>query len=83
MLYERFRNTEPSSTLRINEISNKLLDEGKNVYKFGLGQSPFPVPEILIETLKKNAHQKDYLNVSGLLKLREAVAKYHSKKKSL
>ena len=80
MLYERFRNAEPSSTLRINEISNKLLDEGKNVYKFGLGQSPFPVPEILIETLKKNAHQKDYLNVSGLLKLREAVAKYHSKK---
>ena len=79
MLYERFRNTEPSSTLRINEISNKLLDEGKNVYKFGLGQSPFPVPEILIETLKKNAHQKDYLNVSGLLKLREAVAAYHSK----
>ena len=80
MLYERFRNTEPSSTLRINEISNKLLDKGKNVYKFGLGQSPFPVPEILIETLKKNAHQKDYLNVSGLLKLREVVAKYHSKK---
>ena len=80
MLYERFRNTEPSSTLRINEISNKLLDEGKNVYKFGLGQSPFPVPEILIDTLKKNAHQKDYLNVSGLLKLREVVAKYHSKK---
>ena len=80
MLYERFRNTEPSSTLRINEISNKLLDEGKNVYKFGLGQSPFPVPEILIETLKKNAHKKDYLNVSGLLKLREVVAKYHSKK---
>ena len=80
MLYERFRNTEPSSTLRINEISNKLLDEGKNIYKFGLGQSPFPVPEILIETLKKNAHQKDYLNVSGLLKLREVVAKYHSKK---
>ena len=80
MLYERFRNTEPSSTLRINEISNKLLEEGKNVYKFGLGQSPFPVPEVLINTLKKNAHQKDYLNVSGLLKLREVVAKYHSKK---
>ncbi len=80
MLYKRFRNTEPSSTLRINEISNKLLDEGKNIYKFGLGQSPFPVPEILIETLKKNAHQRDYLNVSGLLKLREVVAKYHSKK---
>ena len=80
MLNKRFKNTEPSSTLRINEISNKLLGEGKNIYKFGLGQSPFPIPEILIETLKKNAHQKDYLNVSGLSKLREVVAKYHSKK---
>ena len=70
MLYERFKNIKPSSTLRINEISKKLLNEGKKIYKFGLGQSPFPVPEILIETLKKNAHRKDYLNVSGLLKLR-------------
>ena len=82
MLYKRFRNTEPSSTLRINEISNKLLDEGKNVYKFGLGQSPFPVPEILIETLKKNAHQKSYLPIQGLDKLRDSIAKYESKKKN-
>ena len=58
MLYERFKNAVPSSTLRINEISNKLLDEGKNIYKFGLGQSPFPVPEILIETLKKKCTSK-------------------------
>ena len=79
MLYKNFENIEPSSTLKINEISNKLINEGKKIYKFGLGQSPFPVPEILIETLKQNAHQKDYLNVSGLLKLREAVAAYHSK----
>ena len=79
MLHKNFQNIEPSSTLKINELSNKLLKEGKQIYKFGLGQSPFPVPDILIETLKKNSHQKDYLNVSGLFELREVVSKYHTK----
>ena len=55
MLHERFKNSQLSSTLKINEISNKLVNQGKHIYKFGLGQSPFPIPEILIETLKKNA----------------------------
>ena len=79
MLHKRFKNSKTSSTLRINEISNKLINEGKHIYKFGLGQSPFPVPEILVKTLKKNAHKKDYLNVSGLLELRKAVSQYHTK----
>ena len=53
-----------SSTLSINEISNKLKKEGKEIFKFGLGQSPFPVPSNLVNELKKRAHEKDYLNVS-------------------
>ena len=61
-------NIKTSATLAINELSNKLEKEGKVIYKFGLGQSPFPVPEIIVEELKKNSHQKDYLNVSGLEK---------------
>jgi len=69
-----------SSTLSINEISNKLKKEGKEIFKFGLGQSPFPVPSNLVNELKKRAHEKDYLNVSGLLELRKQIAKYHSKK---
>ena len=69
-----------SSTLAINELSRKLESEGKEIYKFGLGQSPFPVPDSLVEELKNNSHQKDYLNVSGLLELRQQVAKYHSEK---
>jgi len=66
-----------SSTLSINEISNKLKREGKEIFKFGLGQSPFPVPSNLVNELKKRAHEKDYLNVSGLLELRKQIAKYH------
>jgi aspartate aminotransferase len=66
-----------SPTLRINELSNKLILEGKEVFKLGLGQSPFPVPDSVQEALRKNAQQKDYLPVQGLMALREAVAAYH------
>ncbi len=69
-----------SATLAINEKSAKLKEQGKQVYKLGLGQSPFPVPRPVIDELKVNAFQKDYLPVKGLLQLREAVANYHSKR---
>ena len=37
-------NLKPSATLAINEKSKKLIAKGKKVYRFGFGQSPFPVP---------------------------------------
>ena len=43
-----------SATLAINELSQKLITEGKEVFKFGLGQSPFPVPDIIVKELQKN-----------------------------
>lgn len=66
-----------SATLLINEKSNQLRKEGKTVYKLGLGQSPFPVPQSVVDTLKTNAYQKDYLPVKGLPQLRQAVADYY------
>lgn len=71
------RGMKSSATVAINERSNELLAEGRNIYKLGLGQSPFPVPEPVVEELKANAYQKDYLQVKGLKLLREAVADYH------
>ena len=65
-----------SSTLVINEKSKELISQGKKVYQFGFGQSPFPVPEKIVNTLKNNAHRKEYLPVQGLLKLREAISNY-------
>ena len=56
----RFKLKE-SSTLVINEKSKELINQGKKVYQFGFGQSPFPVPEKIVETLKQNAHRKEYL----------------------
>ncbi len=68
-----------SATLAINERSAQLRKEGKKIYKFGLGQSPFPVPPSVEEALKSNAHQKDYLPVKGLPELCDAVAGYHNR----
>ena len=70
-----------SATLAINEESNCLRAEGRIVYRLGLGQSPFPVPETVVESLRANAHQKSYLAVRGLPALREAVADYHRRRR--
>ena len=65
-----------SATLLINEKSKKLKEDGKKVFSFGFGQSPFPIPEILVSALKKNAHKKEYLSVQGFGELRKSIAKY-------
>jgi len=77
---ENLFNVKTSSTLAINELSQKLERSGRKVYKFGLGQSPFPVPDLIVKELQKNAFQKDYLDTAGLYSLREVIASYHTKK---
>ncbi|RME35196.1 MAG: aminotransferase class I/II-fold pyridoxal phosphate-dependent enzyme, partial [Deltaproteobacteria bacterium] len=72
-----------SATLEINERSNRLIREGRQVCKLGLGQSPFPVPQPVVEELRANAHQKDYLPVRGLRELQGAVADYYERTQGL
>ena len=81
MIKNSFKDLKTSATLRINEISKELQNQGKEIYKFGFGQSPFMIPENIITELKKNAHQNKYLPMQGLPELREAVANFESKKK--
>ena len=71
---------KPSSTLVINEKSKELILKGHKVVNFGFGQSPFPVPENIVNTLKKNAHRKEYLPIQGLPALRDAISNYLFKK---
>tara|TARA_B100001142_G_C14341791_1_gene658187 strand:+ start:2822 stop:4048 length:1227 start_codon:yes stop_codon:yes gene_type:complete len=82
MLKDIIKNLKPSSTLKINEISRDLEIEGKKIFKFGFGQSPFQVPLEVVNELKNNAHQNKYLPMQGLKDLRECVAKYTSNKKN-
>ncbi len=67
----------PSATVAINEHCDLLRADGRRVFKLGLGQSPFPVPEVVVAELRARAHEKDYLAVKGLPSLRGAVADYH------
>ena len=82
MIKNKIKKLNLSATLEINEISKNLEKTGKQVIKFGFGQSPFQVPEIVVEELKKNAQKKSYLPIQGLEELREAIASYESKKKA-
>ncbi len=77
------RGLEQSATLLINERSKRLISEGRKVYMLGLGQSPFPVPDPVVERLKEHAHEKAYLPVKGLPELRDAVANYHCRREGL
>ena len=81
MLKNIVKNLKPSSTLKINEVSRELESKGEKIFKFGFGQSPFEVPQDIVNVLRNNAFQNKYLPMQGLKELREAVAKYTSNKK--
>ncbi len=66
-----------SATLAINIKARKLRQRGETIYHYGFGQSPFPVPEPLVQALRDHAASKDYLPTRGLPELCEAVAKYY------
>jgi len=82
MLKDLVKDLKPSSTLAINEASRKLEEQGKKIFKFGFGQSPFKIPNDVVEELKNNAHQNKYLPMQGLSELRMVVAEYTSVKKN-
>ena len=70
------RGMPASATLRINARCKELKKQWLRVFNLGLGQSPFPVPDPVIDALKVNAFQKDYLPVEGLHELRVELAAY-------
>ena len=74
-------NLKPSSTLKINELSKELEKNGKEIFKFGFGQSPFSIPVNVVNALKENANHNIYLPMQGLENLREVIARFISAKK--
>ena len=68
IIKDQIKQLKPSATLAINEVSNKLKKSGKKIYKFGFGQSPFPIPENIVLEYEKNR-----LNTSGNQDMKNAV----------
>lgn len=73
------RGLKDSATVAINERCQRMREAGRTVYRLGLGQSPFPVPDPVVAALRTYADQKSYQAVRGLPALREAVAGYVSR----
>ena len=80
---ERFRQLTPSATLASNEQAQKLEAGGQRILKLSFGQSPFPVPAVLVSALRSHAHQKDYLPVRGLPQLQMRIASWYKHKYGL
>tara|TARA_B100001123_G_scaffold50283_1_gene51864 strand:- start:30 stop:1265 length:1236 start_codon:yes stop_codon:yes gene_type:complete len=76
IIKDQLSKLKPSATLAINEESNKLKKAGKKIYKFGFGQSPFPIPDSIILALKNSANKNTYLPMQGLEELRKAIANH-------
>ena len=75
MIKKKLKDLKMSATLRINEVARELESQGKEIFKFGFGQSPFKVPKDVVLELKKNSYQNMYLPVQGLKQLRNAIVK--------
>lgn len=74
----RIGGVKESATLAINERAIALRQEGKEIFHFGFGQSPFPVHPLIVDALVANSHRKAYLPTLGLPQLRENVASYYN-----
>ena len=71
------RESKHSETLLINQLSLTRAEQQQKVFKFGFGQSPFPVPESITQVLADSAHRKEYMPVQGYLPLRQAICDFH------
>jgi len=71
------RSGKHSETLMINQLSHLRAENNQEVFRFGFGQSPFPVPDTIVATLASAASRKEYMSVQGHPPLREAIASFH------
>lgn len=71
------RVSKHSQTLLINQASLTKVANNETVYKFGFGQSPFPVQNQIAKALADASHRKEYMSVQGDLSLRKAIVDFH------
>ena len=72
------RDTRHSETLLNNELARQRQESELPVYRFGFGESPFPVPDRVIAAMHSATHRKEYSDVQGLPELRESIATFHN-----
>ena len=66
----------PSAAITMAERCDARAASGLDVTRLALGQSPFPVPDVMVAALRAAAAERDYLPVRGLPALRRTIAEY-------
>lgn len=72
-----FKQTPISPTLFINQQMQKMIADGKKVYKFGFGESPFSPPQMVAEALASAVSRTEYANLKGLTELRSSIVEHY------
>ena len=72
-----FASVAKSGTLSLNETMSRLESAGRQVYRFGFGESPFAPPERIRNALANASHRTDYTDVAGMPALRQQIANFH------
>ena len=81
ILREDLTNYSGASNLKFNEKIKSLIASGKEIYHFGFGQSPFPVPAPFVKQLQvilsitQVTTYSFKINKTKYFKLRQYVAK--------
>ena len=75
-IHSQILNLKESATLSINQKALSMRKQGVDICHLGFGESPFPVPEIMVESLKEYSSKKNYLPGMGLPELRETAASF-------
>jgi len=73
---KRIKAVRASQTALINKQATALIDEGKKVLDFSIGEPNFSTPKIVSDEAKKAIDQgrTQYTDVAGIRELREAVS---------
>ncbi|KAF2132861.1 aminotransferase [Dothidotthia symphoricarpi CBS 119687] len=69
-----------SPTLEINELVQEELKKGRKVVHLGFGEATFPLQPNVASAHKQATLSTSYLPVAGLLKLRESIARFQTRR---
>jgi len=80
LINPNLKQIKESATLNINIKIKAKRKKGEKVSHFGFGESPFPVPELIVNELKSHADKSSYLPGEGLHELKHAIINYYKLK---
>lgn len=75
----QYQKPKLSKTLQVGQLYKNLKSQNIDVTNLGMGQSPFPVPDLIQNSLKNNTHQADYLPITGLPELTTQIAAFYNR----